>query len=121
MLDRRTLLITTAAAFAGGFASTTEATPATCPLLGLIVAYRAALDDFNTNAPDDDEGGHAYSEATFWPVWRLIAAYDQPALSLPSAIEAIRLARDEERTGNNPLVASLLNAAVAYFDNQARA
>ncbi|BAV45735.1 hypothetical protein MesoLj113a_41790 [Mesorhizobium sp. 113-1-2] len=88
------------------------------PLLDAIGAYRASLADYNANAPEGD-AADAYAEQTYGPPMTGIEEWEAPATTHRSALEALRLAVDEnEGCATNPMVAPLLAAVVAYLEGQ---
>ena len=88
----------------------------TDPILTAIARYRAGLKDYDANAPQDDAGAKAYIHVSYAPPMRVLEAWTEPAVSVDGAVEALRLARDENETGDSDIVGAMLSAALAYFE-----
>lgn len=89
-------------------------------LLEAINAFRAALDDFCRNAPEDDVGSDIYAKASFEPAKRVLDNWDRPATTKRGAIEALRLASEElDAFERSEMMQPLVNAALAYFEGGA--
>lgn len=85
------------------------------PLLRLITAYRAALADFDDNAPDDDEGRKAYAAASYVEPRQVLVGWRGPALSRAGAMAALQLAADAEREGDYPVVGPMIEVALTFL------
>ena len=89
------------------------------PLLRMINAYRAGLEEFNRSCPDDGstEVWDTYAQDTWRPFYDALAGWEQPASTLEGAIAALRCAYLEERDcGNSEITLPLMAAAMGYFD-----
>ena len=90
------------------------------PLVDAIRAYRAGLAEFNANAPEDDDEADAYAEVSYGPPLNVLKKWERPAQTRTGALEALRLIADENKDfARNPVVGSLLAAALAYLEAQA--
>jgi hypothetical protein len=88
-------------------------------LLDAILAFRSGLADFNANSPDDDDGSVAYIEVSYGPPMEVLEEWEQPAKTHRGALEALRLAAEENGAyAATPLVGPLLAAALASFEAQ---
>ena len=81
-----------------------------------IAEYRAALRDFNDNAPDDDAGRDAYAFASYRRPHYLLCGWRRPASTRAGALEALRLALEAERDGDYDLIAPMVRAALAFVE-----
>lgn len=91
------------------------------PLGAACAAYVSALQDYNANAPsEDDAAANAYAAMTWKPARDVLANWTEPAVSRDGAMAALRIAAQEEDTGYSNLVAPLLTAALAYFEQEGR-
>lgn len=66
------------------------------PLLDAIAAYRAGTDDFNRNAPDDDDAWPAYVEVSYGPPMRVLEQWGRPATSAEAALAALSLLNEDQ-------------------------
>jgi hypothetical protein len=84
-----------------------------------VAAYRAALLDYNENAPDDNEGADAYADATYGPWFEALGKWNRPAETLPEAIAALKLALLEaESFYSTEPVAPMIRAALAFLEGR---
>ncbi|WP_205935939.1 hypothetical protein [Rhizobium leguminosarum] len=122
MLTRRQLIAASSAAAVVGVAGiapiAAHATVADDPMLDAIAAFRAGMADFNANAPHDDAGAKAYSAISWKPPHAVLANWTAPASTRAGAMAALRLAVDEEDTGDSPLVGPMIRAALAYLEQE---
>ena len=89
------------------------------PLLDAIHAYRAGLADYNANAPDDNDLADAYVDLSYGPPLEVLDEWEEPATTRRGAIEALKLAIEENETFPLSSVGGpLLAAALAYFEAQ---
>lgn len=88
------------------------------PLLDAVAAFRAGMADYNANAPQDDAGANAYSLISWKPPHAVLANWTAPATTRNGAMAALRLAVDEEETGDSPLVGPMMRAALAYLEQE---
>lgn len=87
------------------------------PLLDVIQAYRDGLDDFNALSGASDEERDAYASISYAPPMAVLDGWEKPATTLKGAVEALRLAVDENADfASSDMVCSMLYAALAYFD-----
>ncbi|MFK0688026.1 hypothetical protein ACFX5Q_07450 [Mesorhizobium sp. IMUNJ 23033] len=103
------------------FPSTGSTAPETIndPLLDAIRAYRAGMDDYNVNAPDDSDEADAYAEISYAPSLEVLAEWEQPAKTYRGALEALRLVAEENVVSQaSDINGPLLAAALAYFEAQ---
>lgn len=90
------------------------------PLGAACAAYVAAREDYNANAPsDDDDAANAYAAMTWKPARDVLVNWTASAVSRSGAMAALRLAVEEEDAGDSNVVAPLLTAALAYFEQEA--
>jgi len=88
------------------------------PLVAAIKAYLAGLDDFNANAPLDNNGANAYAEKSYLPPMRVLNEWDQPATSLQGSILALQIAnRDSGGVYGCEAAERMVNAALGYLQN----
>ncbi|PDT24546.1 hypothetical protein CO674_07235 [Rhizobium hidalgonense] len=88
------------------------------PLLTAVAAFRSGMADYNANAPQDDPGANAYSLSSWKPPHAVLANWTAPATTRDGAMAALRLAVDEEETGDSPLVGPMMRAALAYLEQE---
>ncbi|PBB21124.1 hypothetical protein [Mesorhizobium sp. WSM4313] len=101
----------------GGAVAAPRAVPVKDPLIDAIAALRAGLEDFNRNAPEDDDEAEAYAEVSYGPPMAVIEEWERPAASRQGAIEALRLVLDEMSSfAASPTVPPLVAAALAYLE-----
>jgi hypothetical protein len=86
------------------------------PLLDLIKAYKAGIDEFNLNAPEDDAGANAYAGMTYMPPLKALMAWTAPAATSAGAVAALKLAQQANRDREVMIVAPMLQAAILYFE-----
>ncbi len=87
------------------------------PLVTAINAYLAGLDDFNANAPLDDNGANAYAGQSYSPRIQVLNEWDQPATSLQGAILALQIAnRDSGGVYGCEAAERMVNAAIGYLE-----
>lgn len=86
------------------------------PVIAAIADYRSAMQDFNSNAPDDDPGRDRYALETYRRPLSLLRCWRWPATSRAGALEALRLALEAERDGDYDLVAPMVRSALAYVE-----
>jgi hypothetical protein len=122
MLTRRQLISTSSAVAAIGVAGVAPLAAHAAvadPLLDAVNAYRAALADYNANAPmDANAEADAYAEISWRPLFRALMNWTAPATTREGAMAALRLAVDEEDTGDSPLVGPMIRAALAYLEQE---
>lgn len=87
------------------------------PLETAILAYREGDRKFNEYVAIDDEDRDAYIDLSYGPPMEVIRNWEEPATTERSAIAAVKLAlhHTEEMWGDD-IVASMLRAALGYFD-----
>jgi hypothetical protein len=118
-ISRRLFLGSAAVSLPLMWASLTHAATAD-PLGAACAAYAAALEDYNANAPsEDDAAANAYAAMTWKPARDVLENWTEPAVSRDGAMAALRLAAQEEDTGYSGLTSPLLTAALAYFEQEA--
>ena len=89
------------------------------PLVDAIRAYRQGLIDFCANAPEDNAGCSALADETYVPHLTRLECWNEPAVSRDGAIEALRLALDEDRgVYNSDAADSMVRAALRYLETQ---
>ncbi|RUM18729.1 hypothetical protein EFD56_14870 [Rhizobium phaseoli] len=122
MLTRRQLIAASAAVAVGVAAIAPIAAHAAAadPLLDAVAAFRSGMADYNANAPQDDPGANAYSLISWMPPHAVLANWTAPATTRDGAMAALRLAVDEEETGDSPLVGPMMRAALAYLEQEGR-
>lgn len=89
------------------------------PLLNAIRAYRDGLIEFNRLAKesDDDERWNEFSEATYLPWQNKLDAWDAPAQTRESAIEALQAALDDDHgLRGTPAMDRMIKAAIGYLE-----
>lgn len=86
------------------------------PLCCVIQKYRAAFEDYNANAPEDDVAAQLYAELSYRPRRRILMGWDRPARSKAGAIAALQLARDAGNCDDHSVVAPMVDAALAFFE-----
>jgi hypothetical protein len=87
------------------------------PLIAHIADFRSGVADYNANAPEDDDEADAYADVTYGPPLKILSEWEAPAMSLASAIEALRLAASEsEDFAGSPVGRAMLRAALGYFE-----
>ncbi|MBB3913893.1 hypothetical protein [Rhizobium fabae] len=121
MLTRRQLIAASSAAAAvgvAGMAPIAAHAAAADPILDAVSAFRAGMADFNANAPLDDAGTNAYSAISWKPPHAVLTTWTAPAISRDGAMAALRLAVEEEDTGDSPLVGPMMRAALAYLEQE---
>ncbi|ACE89498.1 hypothetical protein RHECIAT_CH0000505 [Rhizobium etli CIAT 652] len=120
MLTRRQLIAASAAVAVGVTAVAPIAAHAAAadPLLDAVAAFRSGMADYNANAPQDDAGANAYSLISWMPPHAVLANWTAPAATRAGAMAALRLAVDEEETGDSPLVGPMMRAALAYLEQE---
>jgi hypothetical protein len=85
-------------------------------LLDTILCFRAETAAYNAAKYVSDEEANERAKATFEPWLEKLRAWEGPANSLEGAIEALKLARDEEASfEGEPTVARMINAALGYL------
>jgi hypothetical protein len=82
------------------------------PALLTFAAFRTAWVDFNANAPDNDDA--AFQQAAYLPTRQAVLSFDGP-LSPAAAIEALQLAIDANREGDDDLIEPLLNKLKGFL------
>ena len=86
------------------------------PLVAAINAYRAALDDFRKNAPDDDKGADAFAEETYVKAEKVLENWSEPATSMAAAIEALRVSQaNANGCQGTPAADRMIEVAMGYF------
>ena len=113
--SRRLFLASSSAAVAAAIAGPSFASEFD-PLLKAIAAYRAGMNDYNLNAPDDNDAADAYADVSYGPPMRILDEWSQPARTLQGAIEALRLLAE---TPHCTFTESMIAAALGYFDREA--
>lgn len=92
------------------------------PLLDAISAYRTGAAQFEAIREDDwplHGGENVVIEKTYGAPLEALENWDQPALSMRSAIEALRFAHEENQAHfSNPTVVAMVAAALGYFETQ---
>lgn len=88
------------------------------PLGETIAAYYAGLDDFNANAPGDNDGADAYAADSYGPPMNQLMAWVEPAKSRQSAIAALRLVVSSLVVGDDYVAAPMAQAALRYFEGE---
>jgi len=90
------------------------------PILAAIQAFRDALAAFNASPPSESQqADEAKIVLTYGPPLDILMTWDQPALSYPGAVEAIRLAAEENADYSGSEIAdNMVRAALGYFDAQ---
>lgn len=120
MLAVGTALTATTVATSGAVAAEDAPAPeGTEPLLRMINAYRAALDEFNRTCPAESSNDVwlTYAETTWLPFFYELENWDMPATTMEGAVAALRCAFLEERdNGNSDITLPLMTAAMGYFD-----
>ncbi|MBN9333275.1 hypothetical protein [Devosia sp.] len=89
------------------------------PLAEAIANYRDGLASFEAYSRTDvtDEERDAFAEKSYQPPMGILDVWDRPATSHHGAVEALRLAAEENaQFGGSGMVGALLYAALAYFD-----
>ncbi|PWI54797.1 hypothetical protein B5K03_08740 [Rhizobium phaseoli] len=121
MLTRRHLIAASAAVAAVGvtaIAPIAAHAVAADPLLDAVAAFRSGMADYNANAPQDDAGANAYCLISWMPPHAVLANWTAPATTRAGAMAALRLAVDEEETGDSPLVGPMMRAALAFLEQE---
>jgi hypothetical protein len=77
-----------------------------------------ALDDFDRNAPmEDDAAGDAYAASTYEPFLLQLSKWEEPARTRDDAISALRMALKEgEGFYSTPPVTPMIRAALAWLE-----
>jgi len=87
------------------------------PLVEAINAYRAGMQDYNGNSPDDTQGADDYIEVSYGPPMERLEAWKAPAITRKGAVEALRLAiKENSDYYANSLVGSMVLAALGYLE-----
>lgn len=87
------------------------------PLLDAIADYRRGLANFEALTGVSDQERDAFADISYAPPMAILDEWDRPAATLEGAIEALRMAVDENRDSKgSDMVTSMLYAALAYFD-----
>jgi hypothetical protein len=77
------------------------------------------LADYNANAPSDNDAADAYVELSYGPPFTVLQDWEEPATTRRGALEALKLAIEENETFPLSSVGGpLLAAALAYFEAQ---
>lgn len=93
--------------------------PAADPLLEAINAFRAELARFNAASLDSNEAAQELAAQTFEPRLKVLVEWDQPAITLDGAKEALRLMVEEIECFERPeALAPLLRAALGYLEGR---
>ena len=89
------------------------------PLLQAIQAYRDGAAAYTAAATDDDDANDELAERTYVPPLVSLEAWNEPALTQQSAVEALRFALTEAgHFGLSETVRPMLRAALGYFDGK---
>ncbi|MDL2401587.1 hypothetical protein [Rhizobium mayense] len=87
------------------------------PLLDAINAYWAGIDDFNLNAPEDDDGANAYAGVSYGPPMRVLEEWNEPARTLEGALTALKIAlRDSKGVHGSDAAEKMILAAIGYLE-----
>lgn len=90
------------------------------PLLDAIHAYQAGLEDFNRNAPEDDEGSIAYAQVSYIPHLVRLDEWNEPARTREGAIEALRISLTNKGGVYGCEAADrMVQAAIGYLEGMA--
>lgn len=88
------------------------------PLIAAIQRYRDALDDYSTNAPDDNEGWNAYASRSYVGPRNALITWSRPAVSRSGALAALRMAVAADWEGDYQLVSPMVEAALAFISRE---
>ncbi|KQT96952.1 hypothetical protein [Rhizobium sp. Leaf453] len=90
------------------------------PLFDTIRAYRDGLADFELNHPrDDDVGTNLYADQSYGPHLARLNQWRGPAGTMAGAIEALRLAsEDEGGVKDSDAGDRMVEAALAFLENR---
>lgn len=98
------------------------APPAVDPLIGAIAAYHIGEQDYNDNAPRHDINAEIeYGQRSWRPPYQRLVDWTDPAVTREGAIAALRLTI-EVADGDwiEKVIPSMLNAVLAYLDQEGR-
>lgn len=111
-IDRRMAII----GLATGAATGMVIFDAIDPVVEAVQAYRAGMDDYNANAPVEDELANAYAAQTYEPPMRVLMAWDQPATTKEGALAAIEMALEERaQQEESPVETAMLRAVHGFL------
>lgn len=89
----------------------------TDPIMTAIDDLKAGFDDYNANAPNDNEGAKVYAEFSYRRPRRVLLGWKEPALTKEGAIAALKMAHEAHGNDDHALVGPLLAAALSYFQD----
>ncbi|MBB4574422.1 hypothetical protein [Rhizobium lentis] len=89
------------------------------PILAAVDNFRAAMEDYNSNAPmHSDELANAYAAASYAGPLLVIQEWKAPARTREGAIAALRLAKKADEEGDYSIVGPMLAAALAFLETE---
>jgi len=86
------------------------------PLLHAVRAYQSGLDDFNRATGLSDEERDEFAKVSYAPPMAVLTDWTEPARSMQGAVEALRLAAEENADFGDELAGSMISAALAYLE-----